>query len=60
MKTYKTLVELARTTRCHFATKRGDAWIPCRSDRNATHRFVYAIALEPASRKTSDHLKKCA
>ena len=59
MKIYKPLVELARTTRCHFATKSVDGWIPCRSNKNATHLFVYAIEIEPSYRRKRSPSKGC-
>jgi hypothetical protein len=44
MKTYNTLQELAKATRCHFAQKTAEGWVARRTSKNATHRLHYTFA----------------
>ena len=41
MKTYNTLQELVKSTRCHFAQKTEFGWVARRSVKNATHRLHF-------------------
>ena len=43
MKTYNTLQELVKATRCHFAQKTADGWVARRTSKNATHRLHYTF-----------------
>ena len=44
MKTYNTLQELVKATRCHFGQKTADGWVARRTSKNATHRLHYTFA----------------
>jgi hypothetical protein len=44
MKTYNTLQDLVRSTRCHLAQKTPFGWVARRAAKNATHRLRYTFA----------------
>jgi len=44
MKTYNTLQELVKATRCSFAQKTADGWVARRTAKQATHRLHYLFA----------------
>ena len=41
MKTYNTLQELVKATRCYFAQRTAGGWVGRRSEKTATHRLYY-------------------